>query len=161
MPRAIRNHGKIQVQFAFRKPGESIATYVSELRSIAKNCNYGDTLETMLQDRIMCGVNDTVIQRRLLAEKDLNFKKAMEVAQGMESAATNVQKLTDNKQSSHAGNEREPIHQVGTKTKSCYRCGNPGHLATTCKFKDIVCHNCGKIGHLQKVYHSKPQLKSA
>ena len=45
----------------FRKPGESIATYVSELRSIAKNCNYGDTLETMLRNRIVCGVNDTVI----------------------------------------------------------------------------------------------------
>jgi len=76
----------------------------------------------MLQDQIVCGVNDTAgIQHRLLAEKDLNFKKAMEVAQGMESAATNVQRLMDNKQSSHADNEREPIHQIGTKTKSCYR----------------------------------------
>ncbi|XP_065912011.1 uncharacterized protein [Dysidea avara] len=115
----------------------------------------------MLQDRIVCGVNDTVIQRRLLAEKDLDFKKAMEVAQGMESAATNVRKLTDTKQNSKAANDREPIHQIGTKAKNCYRCGNPGQYATTCKYKDTVCHNCGKVGHLQKVCHSKSQQKSA
>ena len=145
----------------FRIPGESIATYVSELRSTAKNCNYGDTLKTMLRDQIMCGVNGTVIHHRLLAEKDLDFKKAMEVDQGMETAATNVQKLTDTKQNSHAVNDQEHIHQTGTKAKSCYHCGNPGHYATTCKYKDTVCRNCGKLGHLQKVCHSNSQQKSA
>ena len=143
-----------------RKPGKSIATYVSELRSFAKNCNYGDTLETMLRDRIVCGVNDTVIQCRLLAEKDLDFKKAMEVAQGMESAATNVRKLTDTKQNSQAADDREPIHQIETKAKSCHCCKNPGYYATTCKYKDTVCRNCGKVGHLQKVCRSKSQQRS-
>jgi len=38
---------------------------------------------------------DQITQRRLLAEKELTFKKAMKIAQGMESAATNVSKLTD------------------------------------------------------------------
>jgi len=34
-----------------------------------------------------------VIQRCLLSEKDLTYKKALELAQGMESAAQNVKKL--------------------------------------------------------------------
>ena len=136
----------------FRKQGKSIATYVWELRSIAKNCNYEITLETMLRDRIVCGVNDRIIQCRLLAEKELTFKKSMEIVQGTESAATNVRKLTDTKhttQGSTTVTEREPIHQIGTKGKSCYRCGSPTHFATTCKFKETVCHNCGKIGYLE------------
>ena len=70
----------------FRKPGESVTAFVSELRSIAKSCNFGDTLETTLRDRIVCGINDNIIQRRLLAEKGLSFKIALELAQGMESA---------------------------------------------------------------------------
>ena len=53
----LKNHynpvpSEIMERFKFntrvRKLGESIATYVCELRSIAKNCNYDNTLETML-----------------------------------------------------------------------------------------------------------------
>ena len=47
-----------------RKPGESVATFVSELRSLADFCNFGGVLEDMLCDRIVCGINDTAIQRR-------------------------------------------------------------------------------------------------
>ncbi len=39
----------------FRKPGESIATFVSELRSLAEFCNFGTTFGNMLRDRLVCG----------------------------------------------------------------------------------------------------------
>jgi len=53
----------------FHKPGESATVFVSELRSIAKHCNFGDTLETMLRDHIVCRINDSIIQHRLLSER--------------------------------------------------------------------------------------------
>ena len=34
----------------------------------------------MLRDRLVCGINDKQIQRRLLAESSLDFKKAMKLA---------------------------------------------------------------------------------
>jgi len=40
----------------------------------------------MLRDRLVCGVNDSRIQRRLLAELELTFKKAYELAQAIEMA---------------------------------------------------------------------------
>ena len=36
-----------------RKTGETVATYVSELRSIAEYCNFGSSLEEMLRDRLV------------------------------------------------------------------------------------------------------------
>jgi len=66
---------------------------VSELCSIAKRCNFGDTLETMLRDHIVCGINDGVIQHQLLSEKELTFKTALEITQSMESAVKNVKEL--------------------------------------------------------------------
>ena len=51
----------------FCNPGESVATYVAELRSLAEFCNFGQTLEAMLRDHIVCGINDDAIQRHLLA----------------------------------------------------------------------------------------------
>ena len=150
----------------FWKPGESVAVFVSELHSIAKYCNPGDMLETMLRDHIVCGINDAVIQCRLLSEKELTFNKALEVAQGMESAAKNIKELTiPSKQDvpSTVGPStafQESIHQVTANPASkaqqtCYRCGKPGHYAPSCKYKETVCNKCGKVGHLQKVCHSK------
>ena len=47
----------------------------------------------MLRDRIVCGINDDTIQRRLLAECELSFKKAAEGAQIMETAPRDVKEL--------------------------------------------------------------------
>ena len=59
-----------------RKPGESVANYIAELRALSHCCNFGDTLELMLRDRIVCGINDTQTQKCLLAEKNLTYAKA-------------------------------------------------------------------------------------
>ena len=57
-----------------RKQEETIALYVAELRRLAEHCNYGDSLNEMLRDCLVCGVNDNRLQRRLLAEANLMFK---------------------------------------------------------------------------------------
>ena len=76
-----------------RQPGESIAVFVSQLRSLLENCGFGDTLEDMLRDRLVCGIRDDAIQKWLLAEHDLNFAKAAQLTLSMETAAKNVKEL--------------------------------------------------------------------
>ena len=44
-----------------RKPGESIVTFVAELRASAEHCNFGRSLDDMICDRVVCGVNDDAI----------------------------------------------------------------------------------------------------
>ena len=61
-----------------RQPGETVCTYVAELRRIAEHCKF-DNLESMLCDRLVCGIQDPGIQRRLLAESTLDFKRAFEL----------------------------------------------------------------------------------
>ena len=60
--------------------------YVAELRRIAEYCDYGAVLSDMLRDRLVCGVRDKSIQRRLLQTPDLTFNKAHEVALAAEAA---------------------------------------------------------------------------
>ena len=64
----------------FRRPGESVSTYVAELRALAEFCNFGDSLSLMIRDRLVCGINDENTQRLLLAEKELTYNKALEIA---------------------------------------------------------------------------------
>ena len=56
-----------------RGNGQSVADFVAELRQLSEDCEFGDTLETMLRDRLVCGIADTQIQKRLLQEKELDF----------------------------------------------------------------------------------------
>ena len=51
-----------------QQPGETIAMFLAELRHLTEHCESGATLDEMLRDRLVCGVHDIRIQRRLLAE---------------------------------------------------------------------------------------------
>ena len=39
-----------------QQPGESIASYVAELRRLSEHCGYGQSLDEMLRDRLVCGL---------------------------------------------------------------------------------------------------------
>ena len=151
----------------FRKAGESVATFVSELRSLSEFCNFVVTLEAMLRDRLVCGINDAAIQKRLLAEPSLSYEKAVELSLAMERTAQNIKELRVRPEEKITTQPRQQeVYQVtrnpsaghrGTKSSlTCYRCGNKGHSVTRCRVsKDAVCHHCGKLGHLQRVCSSK------
>jgi len=72
-----------------QEPSESVASFVAQLHSLSTHCAFGDMLEDMLCDRIVCGILDVHIQCRLLAEPKLTFAKAVELSQSMELAEKN------------------------------------------------------------------------
>ena len=146
-----------------RQPGESVATFLAELRALAKFCNYGDTLDSMLRDRMVCGINDLQIQKRLLAESDLTLKKATDLALGMEAAVKNAQAIQSSSIESKSSPKEGSLNKVrsafprkgGKGSQECYGCGNMGHTGAACKHRSTECHSCGKLGHLSKMCHSK------
>ena len=70
-----------------RRAGESLANYVAELRALGEYCDFGSTIEDMIRDRLVCGINDHGIQRRLLQESNLTYQSAYDIAQAMETAS--------------------------------------------------------------------------
>ena len=56
-----------QLHSCTQKPGETVATFVVELRQLSKFCEFGASLENMLRDWLVCGIASG-IQQRLLAE---------------------------------------------------------------------------------------------
>lgn len=157
-----------------RPQGESVAKYVAALRSLAEHFNYADVLNDMLRDRLVCGVNHEKIQQRLLAEKDLTFAKAMELASAIKSAeqgshaisrgqaaqgsvcwqSNTQQQQPRKKQSNRPRPVREQREHPGShKNKPklvCWRCGDE-HKAPDCRIKEAECHRCKKPGQLSKM----------
>ena len=136
-----------------RGEGESIADFAAALRQLLEYCAFGDTLQDVLRDRLVCGVKDERIQRRLLGEVELTFARAFQIALAVESVNKHAIEL----QSSVPTTVPPVINAVGSRPKDkakkvieCYRCGG-NHYASSCRFKGAICSQCGKRGHLAKV----------
>ena len=145
-----------------RQTGENVSTYVAKLRKLSEHCNFGDTLTAMLRDRLVCGINDQRVQRRLLAEPKLTFDKALELAQAAETAENNAKELSRAEpnttvhavSSDHKTKRGGARQSTNVRPNQCHRCGGK-HAADKCWFKDSECHHCGKTGHIAKACRSK------
>ena len=123
----------------------------------------------MLHNRLVCGINDDRVQCCLLAEPNLTFKKAYELAQAMQMAEHDARELqgmpaaTVNKLDRDA--PRRPPTNAGpahhkNAQNNCYRCGGK-HPASDCKFHQSECWFCKKIGYIEKVCRSKLKQERA
>ena len=143
-----------------RKSGESVPNFIAELRHLSEHCNFEDQLENQLRDRLVCGINDVKMQKRLLSETTLTFKKAVEIATSMEIAAKNAEDLQMTQQNSTSTvNKMDQVtqksrYQPSSQQNDCYRCGGR-HAAQDCFFRDSECHKCGKLGHISRRCRSK------
>ena len=131
-----------------------MATYVSELRAIAQWCNFGESLENMLRDRLVVGIDNEAIQCRLLSESTLTFKKALELAQSLEAAAKNTKEIQNGANARAENLRTESVGKV-VRTNACHRCGKVGHFSSQCPFKNAKYHNCRKVGHIKKACRNK------
>ena len=153
-----------------QKPGEKISEFVAQLRKLSEHCSFGEGLQDMLRDRLVCGCKDHRLQCKLLAETDLTFEKAFKIAKAAETAEKEARDL-------HDSPAAQPVHVIkGTRSNKhaqraqtlpqgksvlpiCYRCGAK-HKATECRFKEAECNFCKKKGHIAKVCHSRLKQKS-
>ena len=110
----------------------------------------------MLRDRLVCGVRNEQIQKRLLAEKDLTFAKAKELAESMEAAAIGSKQIQEKSETPvqgvhYASPAATDVHQPrpfqGRGKVTCYRC-NGNYFPSAYRFKQSICNKCKKIGHI-------------
>ena len=116
----------------------------------------------MLCDRLVCGIGDSRIQKRLLAEPNLTLDKALELALVQESAEQNAAQLQACKHPRRQKLKLTSLEVTQTPKQSngkksfgaCHRCGGK-HMQKDCPFKEAECHKCKKKGHLAQVCRSK------
>ena len=115
-----------------RSTSETVAEYVAAFRKPAEHCNFGDTLDEMLRDRLVCGIANAAVQKRLLTEPELTFTKAVTIAQAVELAekgSRGLQSVRDPPKDihkfSHLTNSKKSSHKqvdVGKDKSSTGNC---------------------------------------
>ena len=141
-----------------QKERESVAQYLASLQKLAEKCEFGEFLDQALRDKLVCGIQNETIQRRLLTEKELTAARAYEIARGMEVAHQKSTQL-------QTAQQEQKAHNVTTSVESknsipCWRCGKSGHLADQCFFRSKQCRRCGRSGHIAKRCRQQTSNKS-
>ncbi|XP_050032370.1 uncharacterized protein [Dermacentor andersoni] len=102
---AVRKHphprpSELYARFSLYKRNqaakESVADYVTALRKLAEDCGFSDEqlpLDIMMRDRFVCGLQNEAVQQRLLAEHDLTFNVAYDMAATTEATAKQQQDI--------------------------------------------------------------------
>ena len=183
---ALTSHFKPQVVIIFERfkfysrnqgPSESVADFVAGIKSCARSCEFGDSLEEALRDRWVMGLRNESTQRALLTVKDLTFAQVVETATSCEAAAKDVVEIGSG-QTASGSSQVNQVNTVNVQSKSkpqrnssnfgkskvgsgdskpmnaCSGCGNM-HWKRNCPFKFAKCYRCGHKGHVRKVCKTK------
>ncbi|KAK6171970.1 hypothetical protein SNE40_018386 [Patella caerulea] len=102
--RLLRNHHspppnliteRCRFHSRFQEEGESVLEFVAALRKLSEHCNFGETLSETIRDRLVCGLRNTHIQKRLLSHSDpyLTLNRTIEISVAMETAGKDTLEL--------------------------------------------------------------------
>lgn len=138
-----------------------------ELYRLSENCEYGDTTDNMIRDRLVVGIRDTSLSQQLQIDSELTLEKAKQRIRQREAVseqqrelkgatleATDLEELHSRSRKGFRGRRYTKPSTKATASDSpkttpsrCRRCGKPSHPRDKCPAKDAVCHRCHKKGH--------------
>ncbi len=141
----------------YQQPGETFDTFLTDLRSKIRSCNYADLADGILKDQIVIGITDNSVRDRLLRTsqegEDLTLNKAIDICRAAEQTVTHSGTLSGDSQRNQARNIG--VDAIRTRTRQeCSRCGTV-HAPRACPAYGKTCHKCGGQNHFQKKCRSK------
>lgn len=176
----------IFARFKFNNENQGASTveqFVTRLRVLAEDCNYGNSKDEMIRDRIVFGTSSQKVREKLIAEGEkLTLEKAIQIAQSHEysqeqlktmsgqevhavshSHNQNTRKAGRSSPSQNAAKDTErrrppqarPKHHHKTKTQECDRCGYDHSTSAKCPAKGKQCKSCNRWDHFAKKCFSK------
>ena len=86
-------HRENKLTNRMQEQAESIDTYITTLRALAETCDFGTLKDDLLRDRIVCGVRENVIRRKLLQESGLTLSKCVDICRANEATAAQLKAL--------------------------------------------------------------------
>ncbi|PIK45343.1 hypothetical protein BSL78_17808 [Apostichopus japonicus] len=152
-----------------QQENESIDHYVTDLRNKSATCEFGDLNDSLIRDRIVCGIRSDSLRERMLREPDIKLDTAINMCRAAEVSKTQVKNLgiTEKEKMCYPAalnyqNKGNKNHANSTVTYTrptrdsdkpkqfkCKRCATT-HGPRECPAYGKNCSNCNKFGHFAK-----------
>ena len=165
-----------------QKEGENIDAYVTTLRNLTKNCNFCECLsDTLLRDRIVIGIRDNSVRKKLLETKNLTAQKCVDICRAAEVTEARMRTMTSATEQVHrvgkaasgsSGRHRKPPAKTRGQPKKSSQTSSADKI--TCRFccyehvrdRDKcpafgkTCRKCNKPNHFEASSECKAKKKS-
>ncbi|CAI5660683.1 unnamed protein product [Oreochromis niloticus] len=133
---------------------ETIDSYVTELKLLTKTCNFGVIRDSLIRDRIVCGLNNPSLRERLLREKNMTLDACIQHCRAAELSRENSKTISGAAvEEVHAVRGAARQKRIGDTVdckfcgrthekkkekcpayrKKCKKCGRENHFAVKCK----------------------------
>ncbi len=157
---------------------ESVDEYVTVLRSLVETCEFQTLKDDLIRDRLVCGIRDNSVRRKLLQESKLTLERCVDVCRAAEATKNQLKDIASiqSKESSGKDNvnkvehyrvsQKRGLRKPGTKvnkdayTVTCKYCGKQHErVKEKCPAYGKKCAKCGKENHFAAKCRSKQAPK--
>ncbi|UYV83268.1 K02A2.6-like, partial [Cordylochernes scorpioides] len=175
----LTNHFKpfkntIQRRNAFftcvQKERQGIMEFVTELKHLAQECEFENLTESLIRDRLIIGILDREVKRKLLEDPQLTLPRAISIAVISESTCSQVASLNEQKMIEKIEKRnwvKDTIRMENAEAgpsginprreriiEPCKWCGQR-HKYGKCPAYGKKCNACGKTNHFSVVCRTK------
>ena len=127
--------------------GESVDKFVVRLRRQARYCNFGDSLDDNLRDRLIEKLPDIELKKKVLETRNITLAQVLEKTRASEAAGQQVKHMAGVSDLNAVGRKEDKTNDQSAKT--CFSCGKAGHFSQDpcCPAKGRKCSSCSMYGH--------------
>lgn len=90
-----------------QQEGETVDAYVTALKTLAKNCNFGQLQDDLLKDRIVIGIRDNTTRKKLFNMPKLKLTECIDICRTHESTSKQMKTM-----------QQQEVSAVATKALS-------------------------------------------
>ena len=137
-----------------QQQSEPVQNFITSLKILSYSCEYGPRKDSLIRDRIVCGVSSDTLRRQLLKERELTLHRAIQMCQIHETADAHTTQVTQahNTQVAEQAEVRVVRHSSLRKDKSYIYCGRlHPRKKELCPAFGKICSACSKPNHFAKV----------
>ena len=139
-----------------QKPDESVDTYFSSLLELSKTCDFGDLCSSLIRDRLVVGLKDASVRKKLLSETNLTLERCLQISRSYEATQSQISSMASadidavqrqKKKKYPKSKKTSSFEKKDTSAKKCNYCNGSLHQRNECPARNASCNKCHIRGH--------------